>query len=185
MAERANAPKLRRAFLRGYRAGDVELSIAKATLELEQLSNELEATRARASAMQSEINDLHNRLDASRRRGLEFDREVAELHEQRKAAERDAAERAEAVVAEAEQRAAALRTEGLRQVGELQQQVEQLLGMRAGLTQALQAAVDSVEIALSQTRSAPARALEAAPQPAESVDAPEQPQPGRWSRDPA
>ena len=171
------------------------MSIAKATLELEQLSNELEATRARAHAMQSELNDLHGRLDASRRRELEFDREVAELREQRKAAERDAAERADAVVAEAERRAAALRTEGLRQVGELQQQVEQLLGMRAGLTQALEAAVDSVEVALAQTRSAPARTLEAAPPMIGRMDTPEDPQhgstqpgstqPGRWTRDPA
>ena len=38
----------------------------------------------------------------------------------------------------AEERSATLKTEGLRQVGELQRQVEQLLGMRSGLTHALQ-----------------------------------------------
>jgi chromosome segregation ATPase len=163
----------------------VELSLAKATLELDQLSAELEANRARTNALQTELNDLQSRLEASRRREADFDREISDLREQRRKAERETAERTDAVVAEAERRAAAIRTDGLRQVAELQQQVEELLTMRAGLTQALQSAVENVEVALSQTRAAPARMLEAAPEPSESADAPEHPQQARWSRDPA
>ena len=59
----------------------MELSLAKATLELDQLSAELEASRARTNALQTELDDLHSRLEASRRREAEFDREISELRE--------------------------------------------------------------------------------------------------------
>jgi predicted nucleic acid-binding Zn-ribbon protein len=172
MRDNAEHHQLRRAWLRGYRLADVELYVARSTLSLEQLQHELEASRQRTHAMQSEINDLHNRVDSFRRREAELDRELAELREQRAALQREASDRSEAIVAEAEQRATALRTEGLRQVGELQRQVEQLLGMRAGLSQALQAAIDGVSAALEEIRAAPARAVEPEPEP-ETEAAPE------------
>jgi len=47
----SDEPKLRRAWLRGYKRSDVELATGRATIAHEQMQHELEGTRARASAM--------------------------------------------------------------------------------------------------------------------------------------
>ena len=60
----------------------------------------------------------------------------------------------------AEERAATLKTEGLRQVGELQRQVEQLLGMRSGLTHALQRLSEDIAGAMARVAAAPATAID-------------------------
>ena len=113
-------PQLRRAWLRGYRQGDVELAVARATLANEQLQHELSATSARANAMQTEIAELHRRVDAFRERETELATALEGIRERQEQVERDAANRAQQIVSDAEQRSASLRTEGLRQVGELQ-----------------------------------------------------------------
>src|SRR5947207_10627328 len=102
MSNTVDTQQLRRAMFRGYRLGDVELYVARTTLALEQLQRELDATRQKASAMQSEINDLHNRIDGSRRREAELDRTLNELRSQRDTLERETRERGETIVAEAE-----------------------------------------------------------------------------------
>ncbi|HEV7640097.1 MAG TPA: DivIVA domain-containing protein, partial [Gaiellaceae bacterium] len=153
----------RRAWLRGYRQGDVELGFARATLLQEQLQHELEATRARANAMQTEITELHRRVDSFRQRESELTAALDEVRERRDKLERDSSSRAQQIVGEAEQRAAALRTEGLRQVGELQQQVEQLLGLRAGLSAALKRVTQDISDSLDRLAAAPARAVEQIP----------------------
>lgn len=174
---------LRRAWLRGYRQGDVELTIARATLTHEQLQYELEATRARANAMQTEITELHRRINSSRQREHELTSALDEVRQRREQLERDSSSRAQQIVGDAEQRAAALRTEGLRQVGELQQQVEQLLGLRAGLSAALKRVTQDIADSLDRLAAAPARAVEQIPPQA----APEAPSPevderfARWS----
>ena len=155
--------KLRRAWLRGFRQGDVELAVARETLLQEQLQHELEATKARANAMQTEITDLHRRLETYRQRETELTNALDEVRQRRDTLERDANVRAQTIVGEAEQRAAALRTEGLRQVGELQQQVEQLLGLRAGLSAALKRVTQDIADALDRLAAAPARAVEQIP----------------------
>jgi chromosome segregation ATPase len=173
---------LRRAWLRGYRQGDVELTVARSTLVQEQLQHELEATRARANAMQTEITELHRRVDSFRQRETELTSALDEVRERRDQLERDSASRAQQIVGEAEQRAAALRTEGLRQVGELQQQVEQLLGLRAGLSAALKRVTQDISDSLDRLAAAPARAVEQIPPrrpPASSDDANEHF--ARWS----
>lgn len=159
----ADETKLRRAWLRGYKQGDVELSIARATLAGEQMQHELGATRARANAMQTEINELHKRVDLFRQREEELTRALDEVRQRREQLERDGKNQAQQVVADAELRAAALRTEGLRQVGELQQQVEQLLGLRAGLSAALRRATLDISDSLDRLAAAPARAAEQLP----------------------
>jgi chromosome segregation ATPase len=151
---------LRRAWLRGYRQGDVELAVARATLTQEQLQHELEATRARANAMQTEITELHRRFETFRKRETELTTALDEVRERRDQLERDSTSRAQQIVSEAEHRAAALRTEGLRQVGELQQQVEQLLGLRAGLSAALKRVTQDISDSLDRLAAAPARAVE-------------------------
>jgi predicted nucleic acid-binding Zn-ribbon protein len=122
--------------------------------------------------MQTEITELHRRIDDYRRRENELMTALDDARDRRDALERDASTRAHAVVAQAEQRAAALRTEGLRQVGELQQQVEQLLGLRAGLSAALKRVTQDISDSLDRLAAAPARAIEQTPQAPspESVD---------------
>ena len=159
----ADETRIRRAWLRGYKQGDVELAIARATLTQEQLQHDLGATRARANAMQTEINELHKRVDAFRQREEELTRALDEVRERREQLERDAGTHARKVITDAEQRAAALRTDGLRQVGELQRQVEQLLGLRAGLSTALKRAAQDISDSLDRLAAAPARALEQIP----------------------
>jgi chromosome segregation ATPase len=173
---------LRRAWFRGYRQGDVELAVARSTLLQEQLQHELEATRARANAMQTEITELHRRVDSFRQRETELTSALDEVRERRDQLERDSSSRAQQIVGEAEQRAAALRTEGLRQVGELQQQVEQLLGLRAGLSAALKRVTQDISDSLDRLAAAPARAVEQIPPrqaPVSSDDADEHF--ARWS----
>src|SRR6476469_9765632 len=99
--------KLRHAWFRGYRQGDVELAVARATLTQEQLQQELEATRARANAMQTEITELHRRIEMSRQRERELTTSLDEVRQRRDQLERDTASRAQQIVGEAEQRAAA------------------------------------------------------------------------------
>ena len=154
---------LRRSWLRGYRQGDVELAVARATLLQEQLQHELEATKARANAMQTEIAELHRRIEAYSRRESEMASSLDEMRGRRDQMEREASTRAQSIIGDAEQRAAALRTEGLRQVGELQQQVEQLLGLRAGLSAALKRVTQDIADALDRLAAAPARAVEQIP----------------------
>jgi chromosome segregation ATPase len=162
----ADETRLRRAWLRGYKQGDVELAAARATLAREQLQHDLSATSARANAMQTEINELHRRVDAFRQREEELTRALDEVRERREQLERDAGTHARKVITDAEQRAAALRTDGLRQVGELQRQVEQLLGLRAGLSTALKRATQDISDSLDRLAAAPARAIEQIPPPA-------------------
>jgi chromosome segregation ATPase len=175
--------KLRKAWLRGYRRGDVELTVARATITREQLQHELEAAKARANAMQTEINELHRRFDAFRQREHELTKSLDEIRERRDQMERETSSRAQQIVGDAEHRAAALRTEGLRQVGELQQQVEQLLGLRAGLSAALKRVTQDISDSLDRLAAAPARAIEQIPPPAPPVNPPDEIDPrfARWS----
>ena len=174
-------PQLRRAWLRGYRQGDVELAVARATLAHEQIQHELSATTARANAMQTEIAELHRRVDAFRQRELELTTALDGLRERREQIERDANNHAQQIVSEAEQRSSALRTEGLRQVGELQLQVEQLLGLRAGLSAALKRVTQDIADALDRLAAAPARAVEQMPPPSEPPVDDIDPRFARWS----
>ena len=57
---------------------------------------------------------------------------------------REARAKADEILAEARERAASLRTEGLKEVGELQEHVEQLLGLRSGLTATLKRTMEEV-----------------------------------------
>ncbi len=141
---------------------------------------ELGALRARTAAMQTEIDELHRQLDAlrGRERALMQALEAAPKAPAAADADADAQARARAIVQEAEQRAAALRTEGLLQVRELQQQCEQLLALRAGLSAALRQATADIAGVLDRVAAAPARAVEQVPpleplshRPASELDA--------------
>jgi chromosome segregation ATPase len=176
----SDEPKLRRAWLRGYKRSDVDIAVARATIAHEQTQHELEGTKARANAMHAEIKDLHRRLDDLRQREQTMARTLDEIRQRREQLEQEADARARTIVGEAEQRAAALRTDGLRAVGELQQQVEQLLGLRAGLSAALKRVTADISDSLDRLAAAPARAIEQTPAPTEPVNDPD-PRFARWS----
>lgn len=176
---------LRRAFLRGYRQGDVELALARASLMQEQVQLELDATTARANAMQTEISELHRRIDIFLSREHELALGLEELRQRREQMEHEAASRAQQLIGDAEMRAAALRTEGLRQVGELQLQVEQLLGLRAGLSSALKRVTRDIADALDRLAAAPGRAVEQViPTPPPTPPDGTEERLVRWSADP-
>lgn len=156
---------------RGYKRSDVDVAMARSVLRIEQLEYELEGMTQRANAMQVEIRELHSRIDQMRDRETSLSSSLNELRERREQLDRESAARAQLVLLEAEERAAAFKSEGLRQVGELQRQVEQLLGMRTGLTQALQRLSEDIAGAMARIAAAPAT----------SIDRPVEDQVARWS----
>ena len=166
-------PEFRRSLFRGYRRSEVELATSRSALQIEQLEYALSGAQARAAAMQVEIRELYTRFDALRETETTLRRTLESLDEQREQREREAQARANALVLDAEERATTLKTEGLRQVGELQRQVEQLLGMRAGMSQALQRLSEDIAAAMARIASSPATA----------IDAPIEQHVARWSRD--
>jgi chromosome segregation ATPase len=132
----------------------------RSDLRIEQLEYELSNMTQRANAMQSEIRDLSNRVDDMRERENSLSASLDEMRARREQTERESAARARQLTLEAEERSAALKTEGLRQVGDLQRQVEQLLGMRSGLTQALQRLSEDIAGAMARIAAAPATSID-------------------------
>lgn len=145
---------------RGYSRSEVDTATARSALRVEQLEFELEGMTQRANAMQIEIRDLHARLDGMREREAAMARSLDELRDRREHMEREMQLRARQVLLEAEERASALKSEGLHKVGELQQQVESLLGMRAGMTQALQRLSEDIAGAMARIAASPATAID-------------------------
>ncbi len=137
-------PELRRAFFRGYRRADVELALARATISRERVQLELEAMRARAEDLLREVEDLRSQIGDHRHRESELLAALDEVRDRRESLEREARLKAEEIIAEARERAAARRTDGLKEVSELQEQVEQLLGLRSGLMATLKQTMEEV-----------------------------------------
>jgi chromosome segregation ATPase len=145
---------------RGYRRSEVDAARMRSDLRTEQLEYELSNMTQRANAMQIEIRDLYNRVDVMRERENSLSASLDEMRARREQTERESAARARQLTLEAEERSAALKTEGLRQVGDLQRQVEQLLGMRSGLTQALQRLSEDIAGAMARIAAAPATSID-------------------------
>jgi cell division septum initiation protein DivIVA len=137
-------PELRRALFRGYRRPDVELALARATIARERVQLELDVIRTRADDLEQEVDDLRSQIANHRQREVELLAALDEVRERRESFEREARARADEIIAEARERAASLRTEGLKEVGELQEHVEQLLGLRSGLTATLKRTMEEV-----------------------------------------
>jgi hypothetical protein len=155
---------LRRTRFRGYRRGDVEATLAHERLLRTGLELELAAATKHADAMKLEISELNARIDAGREREALLAQSLDEVRQRREQAERESQHRADEVLREAEERAAALKTEGLRQVGELQSQVESLLGMRTGLTQTMQQLSEDLAAAMARLAAGPATAIDYKPE---------------------
>jgi chromosome segregation ATPase len=145
---------------RGYRRSEVDAATARSELRIDQLSFELEGMTQRANAMQIEIKDLYDRIDQMRERENSLSASLNEMRARREQIERESSARARQTMLDAEERALALKSEGLRQVGELQRQVEQLLGMRSGVTQALQRLSEDIAGAMARIASAPVTSLD-------------------------
>jgi hypothetical protein len=155
---------LRRARFRGYRRGDVEAALAHERLLRTGLELELVAVTKHANAMRLEITELNARIDAGREREASLAQSLDEVRQRREQAERESQHRADVVLRDAEERAAALKTEGMRQVGELQGQVESLLGMRTGLTQTMQQLSEDLAAAMARLAAGPATAIDYKPE---------------------
>lgn len=145
---------------RGYRRSEVDTAKMRSDLRIEQLEYELSNMTQRANAMQVEIRDLYGRIDGLRERENSLSASLDEMRARRDQMDREAEARARQLMLAAEERSAALKTEGLRQVGELQRQVEQLLGMRSGLTHALQRLSEDIAGAMARVAAAPGTAID-------------------------
>ena len=145
---------------RGYRRSEVDTAKMRSDLRIEQLEYELSNMTQRANAMQVEIRDLYGRIDGLRERENSLSASLDEMRARRDQMDREAETRARQLMLAAEERSATLKTEGLRQVGELQRQVEQLLGMRSGLTHAMQRLSEDIAGAMARVAAAPATAID-------------------------
>jgi predicted nucleic acid-binding Zn-ribbon protein len=160
----ANDQSLRRARWRGYRRADVEAALAHDQLVRTRLELDLEAATQRISALELEVRELNTRIDAGRAREASLTQSLDEVRQRREQTDREARHRAHQLVVEAEERAAALKTDGLRQVGELQGQVEALLDMRATFTRTMQQLSEDLAAGMARLAAGRATAIDYKPE---------------------
>ena len=159
----ASEPALRRTRFGGFRRGDVEAALAHDQLVVSRLELELHAATQRVNGLQLEVAELQARIETGREREQTLARSLGDIQERRDQMDREARHRAEQLVRDAEDVVASLKTEGLRQVGELQGQVETLLGLRTTLTHAMQGLSADLAAAMARLASAPATAIDLRP----------------------
>jgi chromosome segregation ATPase len=155
---------LRRSRFRGYRRADVETALAHGQLLRTRLELDLDAAVRRISALELEVHELNHRLDAGREREASLAQSLEEIRQRREQTEQESRHRATQLVHEAEERAASLKTEGLRQVGELQAQVESLLEMRTTFTHTMQRLSEDLAAAMARLAAGPATAIDYRPE---------------------
>jgi cell division septum initiation protein DivIVA len=160
----ASESALRRTRFGGFRRGDVEAALAHDRLVVSRLELELHAATQRVNALQLEVGELQARIAAGRERELSLARSLDEIQQRRDQLDREARHRAEQLVRDAEDVVASLKTEGLRQVGELQGQVETLFELRTTLTHAMQGLSADLAAAMARLASAPATAIDREPE---------------------
>jgi chromosome segregation ATPase len=160
----AGDPDLRRSRLGGYRRGDVEAALAHERLLRTRLELDLEAALQRIGTLEVEIHERQARIDAAHGREATLTQALDEVRERREQTERESRHRAEQLIREAEESAAAMKTEGLRQVGELQAQVEALLGMRTSYTHTMRQLSEDLAAAMARLAASPATAIDYRPE---------------------
>ncbi len=160
----ASEHALRRTRFGGFRRGDVEAALAHDQLIVSRLELELHAATQRVNALQLEVAELQARIEAGREREQTLARSLNDIQERREQIDRESRHRAEQLVRDAEDVVASLKTEGLRQVGELQGQVEALFGLRTTLTHAMQGLSADLAAAMARLASAPATAIDLQPE---------------------
>jgi len=137
-------PRLRRAWLRGFRKADVELALAERRLHQQGLQQEIDAAKTRLDQLAAEVRELRERDATVRAREVELVEALSAVRVERERLEAEAQTRARELVAEAESRAAAYRSEALRHVEDLQRQTDELMQLRERLLGHVRAAVDEV-----------------------------------------
>jgi chromosome segregation ATPase len=155
---------LRRSRFRGYRRADVETALAHGELVRTRLELDLDAAVRRISALELEVHELNRRLDAAREREASLAQSLDEIRQRREQTEQESRHRATQLVHDAEERAAALKTDGLRQVGELQAQVEALLELRTSFTHTMQRLSEDLAAAMARLAAGPATAIDFRPE---------------------
>jgi chromosome segregation ATPase len=141
---------LRRAWLRGYRKADVELSLAQSRLHVQGLEQELDSLRRRTDDLADEAKGLRERDFAVRSKEVELVEALSAVRQERERLEAEAQARARELVTEAETRAAEARAEAQRRVEELQSQTQELLVLRRRLVAEVRHAVDEIDTVVRQ-----------------------------------
>jgi chromosome segregation ATPase len=136
---------LRRAWLRGYRKGDVEVNLAQYRLLVQGLEQELDSARRRADELASEVRELRDRDASVRGKEIELVEALSNVRHERERLEAEAQTKARDLVLDAEARAAEVRSEALRRVEELQRQTDELMALRQRLVANVRRAVDEVD----------------------------------------
>jgi hypothetical protein len=140
--------RLRRAWLRGYRTTDVELTLAQLRLSLQATEQELASARRRADELTHEVSDLRERDLVVRAKEIELIEALSAVRQERERLGAEAEARARELVLDAEAKAAEARSEALLRVEELQRQTDELLTLRHRLVANVRRAVEEIESAV-------------------------------------
>jgi len=141
--------RLRRAWLRGYRTTDVELTFAQLRLSVQASEQELASARRRADELTQEVGDLRERDLVVRAKEIELIEALSAVRQERERLGAEAEARARELVLDAEAQAAEARSEALLRVEELQRQTDELLTLRHRLVVNVRRAVAEIESAVT------------------------------------
>lgn len=140
--------RLRRAWLRGYRTVDVELTVAQLRLSLQATEQELASARRRVDELTQEVGDLRERDLAVRAKEIELIEALSAVRQERERLGAEAEARARELVLDAEAQAAEARSEALVRVEELERQTDALLALRHRLVANVRLAVEEIQSAV-------------------------------------
>jgi chromosome segregation ATPase len=140
--------RLRRAWLRGYRTVDVELTVAQLRLSLQATEQELASATRRVDELTQEVGDLRERDLAVRAKEIELIEALSAVRQERERLGAEAEARARELVLDAEAQAAEARSEALVRVEELERQTDALLALRHRLVANVRLAVEEIQSAV-------------------------------------
>jgi chromosome segregation ATPase len=152
-------PRLRRAWLRGYRTTDVELTLAQLELRLQASDQELASARRRADELAEEVGGLRERDLTVRAKEIELIEALSAVRQERERLAAEAEAHARELVLDAEAKAAEARSEALLRVEELERQTDELLTLRHRLVANVRSAVEEIESAVRTVDGGPPRAF--------------------------
>ena len=141
---------LRRAWLAGYRVGDVEVTLARFSIRVSQLWSEVQELKAKLAAVEDDRRRLEQRLGDSRQREVDLSSAVSRSHVTGDALERDARAKAQMIVDAAELEAARIRGDASLSAETTRSQVDELLRLRDLLTATVRAVIRDFEIVVGR-----------------------------------
>ena len=143
-------PLRMRRFGGGYRPEDVVIALGELRLSIRQLQSELEAARRRAEDAETQARVARTEADSLRARERELNDAATSAYAHAAEVEQTAQARAAAILAQAEEQAARTRTDAHLQVEETAQQFEELLRLKAELSQRLRGVLREFEDAVAR-----------------------------------